>query len=86
MVSFRVGDDEYRELTRLCKEGDFRSVSDMARLAMRHWMEHGPAVPSENLHGRVANIEERVAELTARIERLQRQFAGNTSCFAAGHE
>ncbi len=66
MVSFRLPEDEYQELRRLCEEANSRSLSDMARLAIQHWLEHGSVVTETRLEDKVLELEQRVSDLSNR--------------------
>ena len=76
MVSFRLPEEEYQELRRVCDEADSRSISDMARMAMHHWLKHGSAKSTANLQQKVLELEARLAELSAMVESLQNGAVG----------
>ena len=70
MVSFRLSADEYQKLLRLCEDANSRSVSDVARTAIEHWLRYGSAVSANNLQQKVVELEHRVGELSTEVERL----------------
>lgn len=76
MISFRLSNAEYVRLMDMCLATDTRSISELARKAMQHWLEHGGTVSNDELHGKLMQLEQRVAELTAQLEGVSRAYAG----------
>ena len=70
MISFRVTDEEYQQLKQLSEQANARSMSDIARAAMQHWLRHGSTVAPDNLQVKVLELEKRIAELSAQLDRL----------------
>jgi len=70
MISFRVPEEDYQKLLRLCEETNVRSLSELGRIAMQHWLRHGSARSAVNLQRKVEELEQRVAELSAQLEVL----------------
>jgi len=70
MISFRVTDEEYQKLKELSEKANARSMSDIARTAMQHWLRHGSTVAPDNLQVKVLELERRIAELSAQLDRL----------------
>src|SRR5579871_579984 len=78
MVSFRLSEQEYQDLLRLCEQRGSRSISDLARdavfnlLAPAHTNGHG----NGNGNGHAADgsvIEHRVHALDGRMQELDRE-------------
>ena len=76
MVSFRLSGEEYRQFRELCLATNARSVSGMARAALRHLLEQGPAKAGNELHDKVEKLEDRVRELSSRVKRLSETQGG----------
>ena len=76
MISFRLSDDEYQQLMEMCLATNTRSMSQMARTAIHEFLEHGPAASDNDLHQKVAQLEQRVTELSVELERFCRSSAG----------
>lgn len=75
VVYFRISEDEFCQLNRLCEEKGARSLSDMARTAMRGLLNGADAPPQPaGEPGVVAHrldvLERRLAEVTDTLRTL----------------
>ena len=70
MVSFRVSDEEYKQLSETCLALNARSLSDLTREAVHFWMENAGPSAGSSLTGRLRKLEEKVEELEADLARL----------------
>ncbi len=70
MVSFRVSDEEYQQLSETCVATNARSLSDVAREAVHFWMEHTSPADDSSITGRLRTLEEKVEQLAVELGRL----------------
>lgn len=73
MVSIRLSDDEFRRMRELCMTTGARSLSDLARDAMRRLMVGvgpGNGAADEALTERVAELDQRLSHLQEKVSRL----------------
>lgn len=68
MVSFRLTPEEHARFRELCLAHGLPSVSAMARAAIK--MMFGDPAPRESFESRLAELENRVAFLTAELQKL----------------
>ncbi len=71
-IIFRVSEDEYLRLQRLCLATKNRSISDLVRRAVDYWVHHGAGELDTGLHGGLRELNARMAALAAQVERLVR--------------
>lgn len=69
MVSIRLSDEEFRRLRELCMTSGARSLSDLARDAMRRLIA-GDGTAGEVLTERVAELDQRLSHLQEKVTRL----------------
>jgi hypothetical protein len=62
MVSFRLSEQEYESLMALCSECGARSLSDLARDAMRR-LVGGAETDVQKLHGQMQELDREVRRL-----------------------
>jgi len=72
MISIRLSDEEYTGLKSLCSATGARSVSDLAREAMRVLLsgasrEDTLGIRMDEVHSQVRNIDRKIEELSARL-------------------
>ncbi|MGA3024378.1 MAG: hypothetical protein ABSF98_06390 [Bryobacteraceae bacterium] len=72
ILSIRVSDEEYTGLKRLCSASGARSVSDLAREAMRVLLngatrEDTLRTRMDEVHSQVRNLNHKIEELSARL-------------------
>ena len=77
MISFRVSDEEYQQLSETCVATNARSLSDVAREAVHFWMENTTAAEDNSLAGRLRSLEDKVEQLTSELDRLGGATNGN---------
>jgi len=74
MISIRLSDEEFQRVKEACRASGARSVSDMARDAMRHFVG-GPGAPDEagddGLTARLEELDDRVRHLQTQVSRLK---------------
>lgn len=69
-IVFRVSEEEYLRLQRLCLVTKNRSISDLVRSAVEYWVSHGAGELDANLQTGFEQLNARVAALAAQVERL----------------
>lgn len=69
IVYFRVSEDEFRQVNRVCQATGARSISDLARSAMRNMIQ-GPHDQPSRLFDRLSMLETLVADLNDQIHQL----------------
>ena len=87
MISFRLTPDEYARMQTLRETSGARTVSDIARFAVRSLIVSEAAVPHEmSLVDRLCLVEVRLSNLTAEVNRLSRCLSpdAHTTSAAAG--
>ena len=72
MISFRLSEQEYQQLRKMCVATRTRSISALVRGAMQHWLTEGNNGSGNDLDQKVLALEHQVAELTAEVEKLAR--------------
>jgi len=89
-VSFRLSEEEYKELKDMCIAHGIRSMSDLARLTTRWWIDGGVS-PNESLVATVRHLWARLQELDSEVKRLadgvptrNKEDAGLKVCAASG--
>jgi len=70
MISFRLSADEYERFRELCFTHGIRSVSEMARAAIKLMLEQPARAPQEALESRVSELEGRLHMLSMELKRL----------------
>jgi hypothetical protein len=74
MVSFRLSEQEYQDLLRLCEQRGSRSISDLARDAVFNLLAPVNGHSNGNGHGADGSvIENRVHALDGRMQELDRE-------------
>jgi len=76
MVSFRLSEQEYQDLLKLCEQRGSRSISDLARDAVFNLLLSGNGHGHGSGNGRGADgggIENRVHALDGRMQELDRE-------------
>lgn len=69
-IVFRVSEEEYLRLQRLCLVTKNRSISDLVRSAVEYWVSHGAGEFDANFQTGFEQLNARVAALAAQVERL----------------
>jgi hypothetical protein len=85
VVYFRVSEQEYERYRQCCQLAGARSVSDLVRAAMDHYLENGSAglaVVTQKLE----RIEQVVAELNGRVNELSEKARARTESDSARAE
>lgn len=82
MISFRLSDQEYETLARICAERGMRSISDMARIALQHLAADG--IESDPLTFEVRDLRCNLKILAQELERLSEIVEGRKYSKAAG--
>ena len=78
VVSFRVSDEEYTGLREICQAQRVRSISGFARSATLQCVETGTDCAAETLPFTIRQLNGKVKQLEAEVERLAR-LVGQTS-------
>ena len=68
-INFRVTEEEYDEFRRTCVACHLRSISDLARTAMRQMMRHSRHKDQNELVKRIGELESSMSQLKAQLER-----------------
>ena len=69
MVSFRLPAEDYQKFKLLCANNNCRSLSDLARTAMQHWLRYGFVNNAVNFEDRIGTLEQRLADLSSELHR-----------------
>ena len=72
---FRVSQEEFDRLQQFWLGTDYRSLSDMVRVALNAWVASGGGRFDAPLEFRLRELEQRLAGLTVRIEELSESRA-----------
>ncbi len=79
MISFRLSPEEYAILLQACEQRGIRSISELARTAMYHWIAdtspnngNGHANGSAVVGEQVRDLRDRVKSISAELDRLVR--------------
>ncbi len=70
MISFRLSAEEYDRFRELCFTHGIRSVSEMARAAIKLMLEQPARAPQEVLESRVSELEGRLHILSLELKML----------------
>ena len=65
MISFRLTEDEYGRLRKLCLNNGIRSMSEIARFALDNMLLQ------QSIHSRHDALESRLADLEGRVHMLE---------------
>ncbi len=81
MVSIRLSDEEYRQLHEACSATGARSVSDLAREAMRQIIDgktngHNSTKPNGGVYERLDEMHGKIESLQAEVARLGAVLGG----------
>jgi hypothetical protein len=69
-IIFRVSEEEYLRLQRLCLVTRNRSISELVRSAVDYWVSRGAGELDTRLQGGLDELNARIAALAAQVERL----------------
>ena len=67
LVYFRVTEEEFQQLNHLCISRGARSISDLARSAVRNLMQDGATSSADQVSGRLIVLETMVQELNRKF-------------------
>ena len=81
-VNFRLSEDEYEHLRKVCAASGARSLSDLARSAVNKLVDQNVWSSDRFLEGVVRRLDLQVAELSRQLQRLAQLVEGDTG--AAG--
>jgi hypothetical protein len=71
MISIRLSDDEFSKVREACRVTGARSISDLARDAMRRLVAGMPGVAGDDgLCARVEDLDQRISHLQEQVSRL----------------
>lgn len=73
LVYFRISEDEFTQFCGLCEEQGVRSLSELARLAVRSMLR---SEKTANLSVRLSELERCILELNRHLSTLPRARAG----------
>jgi len=79
MVSFRLSKEEFERFKERCEATEAKSISDLARTAMHHWLAKGPSVWESGLQTRVRELELQVGGLTSEVRHIKKPLNGNSA-------
>jgi hypothetical protein len=68
-VSFRLSEEEYKQLREVCIAHGIRSMSDFARLTTQWWID-GDGASNEPLLVTIRELRARLRELDSQVKRL----------------
>jgi len=72
-VMFRVSQDEYEQLQRICQATAIRSISELVREAVQYWIKGGDPKPETALPQQINRLEQQIAALRSQIAKLAKQ-------------
>jgi hypothetical protein len=75
-VCVRFSHEEYEQLRQVCHSTNTRTLSDLARTAIEHWLASGTGEDSNKQHRKVVELEERLSGLAALVESLTKARDG----------
>jgi uncharacterized small protein (DUF1192 family) len=84
MISFRLTTEEYERFRELCYSSGIRSVSEMARAAIKLMFAQPERASQGALEVRVAELEGRFHMLALEVRRLSEQAVQSASASSAG--
>lgn len=70
LITVRLTEEEYRNIYAMCVATGSRSVSDLARRAIRQMLDAGKEQSAVTLQGRMDVIEARLGSLAENVSRL----------------
>jgi Arc/MetJ-type ribon-helix-helix transcriptional regulator len=73
IISIRLSDEEYSDLRRLCMSSGARSVSDLARYAMRKLLRG--TTKNDGISQHFAELQGQMSTMSSKIEQLSARFA-----------
>ena len=76
-VNFRLSEEEYELLHRVCAASGARSLSDLARSAVSQLIGQNGGPPDRSLEGAVRRLDLQVAELSRQLQRLAQLVEGD---------
>jgi hypothetical protein len=68
-VSFRLSEEEYKELREVCIAHGIRSMSDFARLTTQWWID-GDGDPHESLLATIRELRGKLRDLDSQVKQL----------------
>jgi hypothetical protein len=76
LVYFRVSDDEFQQLLGMCQSiGGVRSMSDLARSALRRLMTDQACQSGGGVSGALEQLREAISDINAKLRDLETQIA-----------
>lgn len=75
IISIRLSDEEYNDLRRLCMASGARSVSDLARYAMRKILRGNPK--NDGITQHFAELRDQMSTMSSKIEQLSARFVSH---------
>jgi uncharacterized small protein (DUF1192 family) len=83
MISFRLTEEEHRRFREICFSQGIRSVSELARAAINHYLSQPAKVSHDTLEYRVSELEGRLKFITQEIRRIGAQVPATAASAAA---
>lgn len=74
LIYFRVSEDEFHQLTDFCKSQEARSLSDVARQALKRLVEENNG--GDKVGQQLTTLNQNVAELHKLLEEMMRRLNG----------
>ena len=68
MVYFRLSEEEFQQLNRLCETEGARSLSDLARLAVQEMIERGAHSVQLEMVEKLRQLDETIGQLARRLD------------------
>jgi hypothetical protein len=72
IVTFRLTDEEFRQVKTLCAANGERSVSEVARFAIESVIHGDIALPEAQFRAQIRQLDDKVALLDRKIEDIAR--------------
>lgn len=74
LIYFRISDDEFKQFCEMCQSEGARSLSDLARSALKRLMKDGSVGSDQNVTQKLTALEDIVGELRLEIRRLTQRL------------
>jgi hypothetical protein len=76
---FRLSDEEFQRLQKMCLSTNHRSFSEMVRAAVQFWLTSGAGQSKDGLDHRIRDLERRVSHLADKVQELVKFTPANVT-------
>lgn len=71
MVSFRLSDAEYKQIEKVCRATNARTISDVARMAVKSLVNNRDGDGNTDVRRKIQDLEQRISKLDEQVARLR---------------